>query len=158
MPAKQSGQLAPQSIYLHRAVDVPVIDIMSAILKYCLRVLIHRRSPSYPWQAHMTLMLNVRSDVLQRPLPWRIAETWLLQMIMAMADLNRQNLAHDDIKPVSLQASLPVPRSSKCTNSSPASPQGKTPLLNSHFAFALPSSSDPLAGLMAASVCVGFDP
>ena len=113
MPAKQSGQLAPQSIYLHRAVDVPVIDIMSAILKYCLRVLVHRRSPSYPWQAHMTLMLNVRSDVLQRPLPWRIAETWLLQIIMAMADLSRQNLAHDDIKPVSLQASLPVPRSSK---------------------------------------------
>ncbi|KAK9868111.1 hypothetical protein WJX84_010887 [Apatococcus fuscideae] len=55
-----------------------------------------------PLQECGALSSIIAKNVAQRPLPWRIAETWLLQIIMAMADLSRQNLAHDDIKPANL--------------------------------------------------------
>ena len=46
---------------------------------------------------------------LQRPLPFNIVESWSLQLVSAMNDLSRLNLAHNDLKPVSGRAMLVIP-------------------------------------------------
>lgn len=51
--------------------------------------------------------LTIIANAMQEPIPWNIVETWLLQLICAMADFEKNGLSHNDIKLVSSSACRP---------------------------------------------------
>ncbi|KAK9868097.1 hypothetical protein WJX84_002891 [Apatococcus fuscideae] len=55
-----------------------------------------------PQQENGALDVFINNHIAQRPLPFNIVESWSLQLVSAMNDLSRLNLAHNDLKPANV--------------------------------------------------------